>query len=251
MSTAYAPTDHPGTGVPEHLRDWNTPWSGYAPVDITPGTLRDEDAARSSGWAQDTCTDPAQVSDWQGRLAAALVPYQLDEAGRPLNPIGRTGRTGRNLKSWGENTAADPLVVSGTGADLHVLLIRRGDIGVWGLPGGMVDPGESAQEATVRELHEEAGIDLRGVDSQVLRRGYVTDWRNTDRAWVCSTLSLFALTDLVPATAGDDAADAAWWPWPTGDLDQLARTLAPHGGLYEAHRPLLAETARVLAGESR
>lgn len=40
ITDQYAPVDHPGTSVPGHLRDWNTPWPGYVPVNITPPELR-------------------------------------------------------------------------------------------------------------------------------------------------------------------------------------------------------------------
>src|SRR5688572_29186991 len=39
-----------------------------------------------------------------------------------------------------------------------VLLVRRLDTGDWELPGGRVDPGESAVDALVREVEEEAGL---------------------------------------------------------------------------------------------
>ena len=42
-----------------------------------------------------------------------------------------------------------------------VLLIRRSDNGRWCLPGGGVDPGESAEEACVRETFEETGLKVR------------------------------------------------------------------------------------------
>ena len=43
----------------------------------------------------------------------------------------------------------------------RVLLVRRCDTGNWELPGGHVDPGESAAEAAVRETAEESGITVQ------------------------------------------------------------------------------------------
>lgn len=42
--------------------------------------------------------------------------------------------------------------------DNCVLLSQRGDLGVWNLPGGRVDSGESLAEAAAREVREETGI---------------------------------------------------------------------------------------------
>lgn len=57
-------------------------------------------------------------------------------------------------------TAARVIPVSGDGACL-LLLERdpsRPDDHYWGTIGGSVDPGESLQQAAVRELHEETGV---------------------------------------------------------------------------------------------
>ena len=40
----------------------------------------------------------------------------------------------------------------------RLLLVRRIDSGYWELPGGRVDVGESAEQAAVREVAEEAGV---------------------------------------------------------------------------------------------
>lgn len=40
-----------------------------------------------------------------------------------------------------------------------LLLIRRGDDGLWALPGGITDAGETLAQSALRELREEAGID--------------------------------------------------------------------------------------------
>jgi 8-oxo-dGTP pyrophosphatase MutT (NUDIX family) len=42
-----------------------------------------------------------------------------------------------------------------------VLLTQRTDNGRWCLPGGGMDPGESAEEACVREVLEETGLEVR------------------------------------------------------------------------------------------
>lgn len=240
MSWTYAKPDHPGTRVPETMRSWSMPWPTYSPADITPPELRPDGLADSvkEGWAE-PYAEPNDVPDWPTRQAAALVPYSLDDEGWPLNPTGRTGRTGRNLGKWGENSAADPIVIAGDGTEARVLLIKRSDCGEWAIPGGMVDPGETAPAALVRELREETGVDLTDSTPTILDRVYVNDWRTTDHAWVCSTVALYRVPEQVLATAGDDATDAKWWPFT--NLDELRRAIEAAGGtLYEAHRPLLA-----------
>lgn len=242
-SATYAPVDHPGTEVPTELRPWTVAHPGYTPVDITPEELRAAAlAGETEGWITDPVAAPTEITDWSERQDAAVVPFELDAAGWPLNPTGRGGRSGRNLGKWGENAAADPVVVAGSGADRRILLIKRDDIGVWALPGGMVDPGETAPAAVTRELQEETGVDLRGqAPDAILRRAYVADWRNTDHAWVASTAALYLLTNVIPAVAADDAMDAKWVPFVS--VDQLAADLADDGGLYEAHRPILTAAA--------
>ena len=72
------------------------------------------------------------------------------EGGKPRNPRGRTGMTGRGmLGKWGPNQAADAIVTrwnpdSPQNRDeLQVAAIKRQDTGEWALPGGFVDDGES------------------------------------------------------------------------------------------------------------
>jgi len=42
----------------------------------------------------------------------------------------------------------------------NILLEKRRDCGLWGLPGGRIDPGESISEAAIREVKEETGFDI-------------------------------------------------------------------------------------------
>lgn len=47
----------------------------------------------------------------------------------------------------------------------QILLEKRSDCSLWGLPGGRIEPGESVREAAVREIAEETGIaiEIRGL----------------------------------------------------------------------------------------
>lgn len=46
-------------------------------------------------------------------------------------------------------------------AEGRVLLQRRRDNGRWGVPGGIIDPGEAPAEALIREVLEETGLLVR------------------------------------------------------------------------------------------
>ena len=41
----------------------------------------------------------------------------------------------------------------------RILLLRRSD-GMWSMPGGMLEPGESLEQAVVREVREETGLEV-------------------------------------------------------------------------------------------
>ncbi len=42
-----------------------------------------------------------------------------------------------------------------------ILLERRSDNGLWGLPGGAIEAGESVRQAALREIREETGLEIR------------------------------------------------------------------------------------------
>lgn len=95
--------------------------------------------------------------------------------------------------------------------DGRVLLIRRGDNGLWALPGGGQDIGESVAGAVLREVREETGLDVKitGVVGIYSNPGHVIAY---DDGEVRQEYSVVVRARVVGGTlgAGDDAADARW-----------------------------------------
>ena len=89
----------------------------------------------------------------------------------------------------------------------RLLLIQRGhepETGRWSLPGGRIEPGESDQQAVVRETREETGLRvtcgaLVGSVQRPGLRGAVLDIRDYAATVTGGILA-----------AGDDAAQARW-----------------------------------------
>jgi 8-oxo-dGTP diphosphatase len=101
----------------------------------------------------------------------------------------------------------------------RLLLIKRGhepSAGLWSLPGGRIEPGETDAEALVREMLEETGLKvapgrLLGSVKRPGLDGDVIDIRDYAATVISGTLR-----------AGDDAADAMWAS--VADLGSLAVT---------------------------
>ncbi len=107
----------------------------------------------------------------------------------------------------------------------RLLLIKRGHepgAGLWSLPGGRIEPGETDAEALVRETREETGLTVQagpllGTVRRPVPGDTVLDIRDYAATVTGGTLR-----------AGDDAADARWVA--AGELASLPIT----EGLAEA-----------------
>jgi len=222
------------TAVPERCVSWSVPLADYLPTEFTsPHVIakdRTQDPTNPSLWADPS--DPALVRAGMESFEGQL----LFEGDRPLNPRGRTGISGRGeLGCWGPNIAADPIVtrLNPLTGVVEAILIERRDSGELAIPGGMRDRTDPHISATLaRELSEETGAAVDFSRARILYRGYVDDRRNTDNAWMETTVSHIHLSSEQAANvrlvAGDDArpGSARWVPLTPEILDRM---YASHG----------------------
>ncbi len=214
----------------------------YAP----PYFVADEVAA-DQVWA-----DPEDISQLERIIESYEGSLQFDAKNRPLNPRGRTGIEGRGvLGKWGPNFAADPIITRanpGTG-QIEILAIERDDAGnklvknretgIWekstgptekAIPGGHVDEGEILSQTLAREANEETGVELDMERAKILYKGYVDDPRNTDHAWMETTVAHLHLTPeeakKLNPKAGSDAKSVEWCPLTEENLENY---YASHG----------------------
>jgi 8-oxo-dGTP diphosphatase len=101
----------------------------------------------------------------------------------------------------------------------RLLLIKRGhepEAGRWSLPGGRVEPGETDEQAVIREIREETGLSVacQHLVGSVERPG--------PRDAVIEIRDYAATVTGGRLAAGDDAADVRWVS--PADLDGLVLT---------------------------
>ncbi|KAF3700405.1 ADP-ribose pyrophosphatase, mitochondrial [Channa argus] len=248
--------------VPDDKVDWSEIWPQYDPVSYTAPSVE-----KKPEWADpDIDSFSPQFNTIDGAVDRTSFEgiYDVKE-GKPLNPRGRTGVTGRGLLGrWGPNHAADPILtrwkVDANREKVHhsdskrpilqFVSIKRKDCGEWAIPGGMVDPGEQVSLTLQREFSEEAMNSISASPEEKAEihqritnlfnslgfqvyKGYVDDPRNTDNAWMETVAVNFhdetgnSVSEL-PLQAGDDAGQVQWV-----DVDSSFALYASHAHFLE------------------
>lgn len=115
----------------------------------------------------------------------------------------------------------DCVIFGHDGAVMKLLLIKRGNEPYkdkWAFPGGFLNMDESAEEGIKREVKEETGLNLDGVEQ-------IHTFTNPDRdpRGRVITIAYFAKIEIREVKGGDDAKEARWF-----NLDSLPELAFDH-----------------------
>ncbi len=138
-----------------------------------------------------------------------------------------------------EETSAGGLVVRTADGCTKAALIarhdRRGRL-IWSLPKGHIEPGESAEAAAIREVHEETGI----VGRVVAPLGTIDFWFMADETRIHKTVHHFILEAVSGELSDSDieVVKVAWVP-----IEQVKGRLK-----YRDERRLMVKAMDLLAG---
>jgi 8-oxo-dGTP pyrophosphatase MutT (NUDIX family) len=170
----------------------------------------------------------------EGRSGQRRASQNTDTAGGTSPGPGKGPRAGR-MRTVDETSAGGLVVDTETGlAAVIGRLDRRGRL-LWSLPKGHIENGETVEQAAVREVAEETGID----SAVVAALGSIDYWFVTEDRRVHKTVHHFLLRALGGELSDADleVTEVAWVP-----LADLPERLA-----YADERRLVRRAAAMLA----
>ncbi|QQQ79712.1 NUDIX hydrolase [Saccharothrix sp. 6-C] len=135
-----------------------------------------------------------------------------------------------------------PLILPGTSVVVtdpagRVLLLERVDTGGWGLPGGLMEPGESFEETGRREVREETGLEVGVLSLLGIFSGAEYYYRYPNGDEIFNVTAAYVATLPREATISLDTAENRAWRFFA--LDEIPATL------ITPERPVIAEYAKV------
>ena len=179
-------------------------------------------SAVSAAFIDDTPCSVASLS-----LQEPMHPARAEPPGAP--PRGGYPRSMASTRTV-EETSAGGLILDRSGSPRAALIARRDRRGrlIWSLPKGHLEQGETAEDAAIREVHEETGISGR----VLAPLGTIDFWFMADNHKIHKTVHHF----LMEAESGElsdadiEVVEVAWVP-----LDEVSSRLR-----YADERKLLS-----------
>jgi ADP-ribose pyrophosphatase len=201
---------------------WSIDCERYEPpYYVAPQVLAAGDAEGDASWAH-----PEDVDKAAG-LVITGKSKKVDDLGRPLNPRGRTGMSGRGLLGrWGANPAVAAVIVRNRaeGDGFEFLVGKQtAQLGA-SLPRDLLKIAELPEDGLRRVLENKAGIGLEDLGAQKIFDDFYYDYRQTDHAWIELQAWLVGPDDrLTNITTGatDEFDETDWWPLDTESMNKL------------------------------
>ncbi len=106
----------------------------------------------------------------------------------------------------------------------RLLLLKRSDNHLWGIPGGALEPGETLEVTAWRETREETGLDLKQLKLLNVFSGeeFFYQYPNGDQVHNVSVVYLSVLTDFPQPLTLSEHDTYGWFP-----LDQIPEEISP------------------------
>jgi mutator protein MutT len=113
------------------------------------------------------------------------------------------------IKTLRQKVDHEPIILNFAGGILvndqnEILLQKRSDFDAWGLPGGALEFGESAQEACVREFLEETGLKVRTKSLLGVSTNFIQHYPNQD---VAQAVTIEFIVELVGKTSKEVSSE--------------------------------------------
>jgi 8-oxo-dGTP pyrophosphatase MutT (NUDIX family) len=170
------------------------------------------------------------------RKPAASSSQAAGERSKRTSSKGKASRS-RSTTPVQREVSAGGVVYRRDGDDIEVVLAsrrtRRGDL-AWGLAKGGIEPGESHEDAAVREVLEETGY-IAVIEASLGDTRYFYVW---EEARIRKTVHFFLMrcTGGDPANRDDEMEEVRWFP-----LDRALKRAA-----YRGEREVLGRAAELL-----
>lgn len=127
-----------------------------------------------------------------------------------------------------------PVIITGSSVVVinekkEILLQKRSDNKMWGLPGGAMEPGESYEEVAIRETKEETGLKIENLKFIHLFSGENIHYIYPNGDEVYNTIALYeSRTFSGNIKTSDESIELKWF-----DINNLPNSIAPPKAIHE------------------
>ncbi len=113
------------------------------------------------------------------------------------------------IKTLRQKVGHEPIILNFAGGILandqnEILLQKRSDFNAWGLPGGALEFGESAQETCFREFLEETGLKVKVKSLLGVSTNFIQHYPNQD---VAQAVTIEFIVELVEKTSKEVSSE--------------------------------------------